>query len=197
MGARGSGRPGFFPDAEILVYLAQDAILASSDAIEELATAFRDPHVGAAYGRQLPRPGAGPIEAHGRLFNYQAAPDVRSLQCRRRLGFKTVFISNSFAAYRRSALEDAGGFPLRTVFGEDTITATRMLLNGWKIAYVAGASVYHSHEYSAREEFRRYFDIGVLHAREAWLVREFGARTAKESGTWFPRSGTCGGPMRC
>ncbi len=169
----------FFPDAEILVYLTQDAILAGPNAIEDLLTALRDPQVGVAYGRQLPRPEAGPIEAHGRLFNYPAASAVRSLDSRDELGFKTIFVSNSFAVYRRSALEDVGGFPVNTIFGEDTITAARMLLKGWKIAYVADACVYHSHEYTAWQEFKRYFDIGVLHTREAWLLREFG-RTAGE-----------------
>jgi GT2 family glycosyltransferase len=164
----------FFPDAEIFVYLTQDAILADPGAIATLLGAFHDRQVGAAYGRQLPRPEAGPIETHGRLFNYQSSSDTRSLEDRKRLGFKTIFISNSFAAYRRSALDEAGGFPLKTIFGEDTITAARMLLNGWKIAYMANACVYHSHEYSIWQEFKRYFDIGVLHAREPWLAAKFG-----------------------
>lgn len=163
----------FFPDAEILVYLTQDAILADG-ALNQLLTAFRDPSVGAAYGRQLPRPEAGPIEAHGRLFNYPALSTLRSLESRQTLGFKAIFISNSFAAYRRSALDEMGGFPADVIFGEDTITAARMVLRGWKIAYVADACVYHSHEYSLWQEFKRYFDIGVLHSRQSWLVKEFG-----------------------
>lgn len=163
----------FFPDAEILVYLTQDAILANG-AIDQLLKAFEDPSVGAAYGRQLPRREAGPIEAHGRLFNYPALSNLRSLESRQHLGFKAIFISNSFAAYRRNALDGVGGFPCDVIFGEDTVTAARMLLKGWKIAYVADACVYHSHEYSAWQEFKRYFDIGVLHNRESWLRREFG-----------------------
>lgn len=165
---------GFFPDAEIFLYLTQDAILADSGAIDQLIAPFGNSEIGAAYGRQLPRPGAGEIEAHGRLFNYPAVSDVRSLESRERLGFKAIFISNSFAAYRRNALDEAGGFPQNAIFGEDTITAAHMLLRGWKIAYVAEACVYHSHEYSASREFKRYFDIGALHARETWLRDEFG-----------------------
>ncbi|MBW4028358.1 glycosyltransferase [Acidipila rosea] len=162
------------PEAEILVYLTQDAILTSPDAIHKLIASFDDPSVAAAYGRQLPRPGAGPIEAHARLFNYPAHSQVRTLASRSELGFKAIFISNSFAAYRRSALMTTGGFPVDTIFGEDTVTAARMLLTGWKIAYVSDAAVYHSHSYTAAQDFRRYFDIGVLHAREPWLLKEFG-----------------------
>ena len=165
---------GFFPDAEILVFMTQDAILADSSALRELVAVFDDPSIGAAYGRQLPRQGCGPIEAHSRLFNYAQTSDVRSLDSRTRLGVKTIFISNSFAAYRRCALESVAGFPRHVILGEDTMTAAQLLLKGWQIAYVSDAKVYHSHEYSIWQEFQRYFDHGVLRSREPWLRDEFG-----------------------
>jgi rhamnosyltransferase len=160
--------------ADVLVYLTQDAVLAHADAISVLLASFADPLVAAAFGRQLPRPEAGPIEAHARIFNYPSKSSVRTLESRQELGFKAIFFSNSFAAYRREALMAVGGFPSDTIFGEDSITAARFLLAGWKIAYVAEAKAYHSHSYSWRQDFKRYFDIGVLHSREAWLLREFG-----------------------
>jgi rhamnosyltransferase len=162
-------------DAEILLFLTQDVELVSPDAIRLLLEAFTDPTVGAAFGRQLPRPGATPIEANARIYNYPAQSGLRTLASREQLGFKTIFISNSFAAYRRDALMAVGGFPRNVIFGEDTITAANLLLSGWKIAYVAEAEVYHSHSYTWTQEFKRYFDIGVLHARESWLLREFGS----------------------
>jgi rhamnosyltransferase len=162
------------PDAEILIYLTQDAILADRDAIANLLLTFDDPEVGATCGRQLPRHEADPIEVHARLFNYPAESNVRSLEARERLGIKSIFISNSFAAYRRRAFEAVGGFPTDVIFGEDTVLAGKLLLNGWKVAYAGNACVYHSHSYTVVEEFRRYFDIGVLHTRESWLLQEFG-----------------------
>jgi rhamnosyltransferase len=174
------------PEADVLVYLTQDALLAGSDHVLRLLGIFDDASIGAAFGRQLPRPVAGPIEAHARTFNYPASSNVRKLEDKARLGFKAIFISNSFAAYRRTALEAVGGFPRDTIFGEDTITAAKLLKAGWKIAYVAEAQVYHSHSYTWRQEFRRYFDIGVLHSREHWLIDEFGG--ASGEGGRFVRS---------
>jgi rhamnosyltransferase len=173
-------------DAEILVYLTQDAILHGPEELTNLLAAFNDRSVAAAYGRQLPRIGAGPMETHARHFNYSPESIVRDLGDRERFGFKTIFISNSFAAYRRDALMAVGGFPRDVIFGEDTITAARLLLAGWKIAYVAEAQVYHSHSYTWTQDFKRYFDIGVLHTREIWLLREFG-NTGGEGGR-FVRS---------
>jgi rhamnosyltransferase len=162
-------------EADILVYLTQDAILADAKALTRLAAAFEDPSVGAAYGRQLPRRGSNPIEAHARLFNYPAGSAIRSSEDRARIGFKSIFFSNSFGAYRRTALEQVGGFPRQSNFGEDTVVAARLLENNWRIAYVADAQVYHSHPYGLRDEFRRYRQIGKLHGSEPWLLRNFGS----------------------
>jgi rhamnosyltransferase len=174
------------PDAEILVFLTQDVEVTGADAMSRLLRAFVNPMVAAAYGRQLPRLDATRIEAHARFYNYPAQSSIRTLASREQLGFKAIFISNAFAAYRRDALIAIGGFPCDVIFGEDTITAARLLLTGWKIAYVADAQVNHSHSYTWIQEFKRYFDIGVLHAKESWLLGEFGG--AAGEGGRFVRS---------
>lgn len=162
------------PDADIVLFLTQDAVLADSESLVRLIESFSAVNIGAAYGRQLPHLNAMPIEAHARLFNYPAVSSVKSIEDAPRLGIKTAFISNSFAAYRRSALMDVGGFPSNTILSEDTYAAAKMLLHGWKIAYCADAQVYHSHNYSFIQEFKRYFDIGVFQARESWIREKFG-----------------------
>jgi rhamnosyltransferase len=166
-------------DSDVLVYLTQDALPADSHAIAALLRAFEDPTVGAAYGRQLPRKAAGPIEAHARLFNYSAVPELHSVSSIPALGFKTIFFSNSFGAYRRNALQAVGGFPLPVNFGEDTVVAARLVLAGWKIAYVAEAQVFHSHRHTLRQEFERYKCVGALHAEHAWMMREFGGASGE------------------
>ena len=91
-------------ESEILIFLTQDAIPAQPCALPRLAAAFDNPEVGIAYGRQLPRAEAGAIESHARLYNYPPQSELRTLADSQRLGLKTCFCSNSFAAYRRSAL---------------------------------------------------------------------------------------------
>ncbi len=162
-------------DCDLLIYLTQDVVLANPDAFAQLIAAFDDPKVAIAYGRQLPREGATPIEAHARAFNYPATGHVRTLADADRLGFKAAFSSDAFGAYRRAALLEAGGFPRRIIFGEDSHAAATLLLRDWKIAYCAGALAAHSHDYSMAQEFRRYFDIGVFHQAESWIVEKFGS----------------------
>jgi rhamnosyltransferase len=164
----------YLPWAEYLVFMTQDAVLAHERSIECLCRALEDEGVGAAYGRQLPRETADPIERHGRFFNYPPTSQVRSLESRAELGFKAVFFSDSFAVYRRSALESVGGFPSDAIVSEEVTVAARMLLAGWKVAYQADAIVVHSHSLTLSQEFSRYFDIGVHHGRTPWLTNSFG-----------------------
>ena len=174
------------PDAAFVVMLTQDAIPQGDDTIARLLKPFAEPSVGMAYGRQLPRPVARGIERHAGLLNYPAPSEVRGLEDRKRLGVKTVFCSDSFAAYRASALAAVGGFPEDAFFAEDQLVAGRMLIEGWRIAYRGDAEVIHSHGYSLIEEFRRYFDVGVFHGRNRWLIDTFGA--AEGEGLRFIRS---------
>jgi rhamnosyltransferase len=164
----------YAPDADVLIFMTQDAIPCDSNSFRNLLVAFADPAVGAAFGRQLPRREANSIEAHARLFNYPDKSSVRSWDSRQALGFKSIFFSNSFGAYRYDALMGVGGFSFDVIFGEDTLVVARLHRAGWKSIYAADALAMHSHDYSISEDFRRYFDIGVLHAREPWLLQQFG-----------------------
>jgi rhamnosyltransferase len=162
-------------DAEIIIFMTQDALLANSDSIKKLIDLFSDNTIGVAYGRQLPHKNSNPIGAHARIFNYPNISNLRSFEDKSYLGIKAAFISNSFAAYRRSALIEVGGFPSDTILSEDTYVAAKMLINGWKVSYCANSTVYHSHDYSFMQEFKRYFDHGVFHSKESWIREAFGS----------------------
>ena len=174
------------PEAEVVIFLTQDAVPADREALANLIRPFAEPTVGVTYGRQLPQPGAGPLASHARLFNYPEQSHVRSLADVPRFGVKTAFCSNSFAAYRRRALLDAGGFPAPSVLSEDMLAVAALLEAGWTIQYVADARVHHSHDYTAAQQFRRYFDIGVLHATSWDRLVQFG--TPEGEGWRFLRS---------
>lgn len=162
------------PACEIVVFLTQDACLATPDAMARLVRVFADPAIGAAWGRQIPHPDATPIAAHSRLYNYPAASRVVGREDVGELGIKAAFCSNSFAAYRLSAMATIGGFVSPTPLGEDMSAAGRLIKAGYRIAYVADATVHHSHDYGPTQEFRRHFDTGAFHAINPWLLDEFG-----------------------
>lgn len=161
-------------DADVLVFMTQDALPVNAAAIEKLTAVFANPQVAAAYGRQLPYEHCHLFGRHLREFNYGEQSYVRGLEDSPRFGIKTAFLSNSFAAYRRSALEEIGWFKNGLILGEDSYAGGKLLLAGHRLAYVAEAQVVHSHSYTVGQEFKRYFDIGVFHAMEPWLLAKFG-----------------------
>ncbi len=158
---------------EFAVLMTHDAVLEGRESLEELLGAFRDPKGGAAYGRQLPHLDAGQFETHFVRFNYGTVSETRSLADAARLGIKAAYISNSFGAYRLSALRACGGFPSHLILGEDTCVAVKMLLSGWRLRYCAEARVRHSHAYTIVQESQRYFDFGVLHSQLPDLMSHF------------------------
>jgi rhamnosyltransferase len=160
-------------EASIVIYLTQDAILRDKQSLASICAPFADPDVAIVCGRQLPRRKGGAIEKHARYFNYPPEYAERTLESAQGRGIRGIFNSNSFAAYRISAFNRFGQFPERIIMGEDQVAVARALLDGWKVAYAGDAVVEHSHNYSIRAEFRRYFDIGVFHRHHENLLQTF------------------------
>lgn len=162
------------PEYDIYVLLTQDTYLADPEAIHSIIKLFTDSKIGAVCGRQLPHLDATLLAQHARIFNYPAETKTKSMEDVSSLGIKAAFMSNSFSAYRKEALQEIGGFPNHVIFAEDMYAAAKMLLAGWKIGYAGNAQCHHSHNYTIIEEFERYFDMGVFHARESWIRQNFG-----------------------
>jgi rhamnosyltransferase len=160
---------------DIVVYLTQDALPLNKFSLEKLVKVLgEDERLGATFGRQIPFPDAPVFGAHLRLYNYPAESYVVGLQDKDKYGIKTPFLSNAFAAYKRKVLEEIGWFKDNLILSEDTYAGAKMLMAGYKLAYVADALVYHSHSYSLKQEFKRYFDIGAFHRIERWILNTFG-----------------------
>ena len=159
---------------EILLFLTQDALPYDAYTIDDIVKVFENEKIGAAYGRQLSYDDTNLFGKHLRQFNYGEQSYIRSKKDIEKYGLKTVFLSDSFAAYRKSTLENIGWFKDGLILGEDTYAGAKMILADWSLAYVADAQVYHSHSYTVFEEFKRYFDIGVFHQSESWILKEFG-----------------------
>jgi rhamnosyltransferase len=160
---------------DILVYLTQDALPCDGRTIETLIQPLlAEEKCGAAFGRQIAYQDATPFAKHLRLFNYPPQSCTRTYADRTALGIRAAFCSNSFAAYRRDALDEVGWFMENLLLAEDMHVCARMLMKGYTLRYIAEAVVYHSHNYTVAQEFKRYFDLGVFFEKQRWLLDEFG-----------------------
>lgn len=161
-------------NSDIIVFFTDDALPYDNCSLGKLIGAFKDEMLGVAFGRQVPYENTNIFGKHLRFFNYPEKSYIRTYDDRKKYGIKTPFLSNSFCAYRKSVLEEIGFFKDNLILGEDTYAGAKILKAGYKIGYCADACVYHSHNYSAIDEFKRYFDIGAFHKSEKWILDDFG-----------------------
>ena len=158
-------------EADILVFMTQDALPADNQLLEKLEAALEQESVAAAYARQLPQKDCRLIERYTRSFNYPEKSRIKRLEDLPRLGIKTYFCSNVCAAYNREIYVRSGGFVRHTIFNEDMIYAAGLVKAGYGVAYEAEARVIHSHNYTGRQQLRRNFDLGVSQAQHPEIFR--------------------------
>ncbi|MDE6882036.1 MAG: glycosyltransferase family 2 protein [Lachnospiraceae bacterium] len=173
-----------YSDAEYFIMMTQDAVPADVHLIEELLGQLRREKVAVAYARQIAPEGSSEIEKYTRSFNYPEQSMIKTQADLDRLGLKTFFCSNVCAAYNRRIFDELGGFVKHTIFNEDMIYAARAVEAGYGIAYTAEAKVFHSHNYTNMEQFRRNFDLGVSQAEHPEI---FAAYPSESEGIRFVR----------
>jgi glycosyltransferase involved in cell wall biosynthesis len=153
---------------EHVALLTQDAQPADEQWLARLLGGFTVAEdVAIVCGSYRPRPGASPQTAH-ELERWFAslAPDggtrvdrleltERSRPARELFGRRTFF-TDANACLRRSIWEK---IPFRDVaYAEDQALALDVLRAGYAKAFVPDAAVWHSHDYTALQQFRRAFD---------------------------------------
>lgn len=158
-----------YSEADILVFITDDAVPADQFLIERLAGAFdkkgpEGERVIMAYACQLAAKDCQFLERYTRSFNYPDTSRIKTLADLPELGIKTYFASNACCAYDRELYYAQGGFIKKTIFNEDMIFAGLAIQAGYAIAYEAKARVIHSHNYSCMQQFHRNFDLAVSQA---------------------------------
>lgn len=179
------------------LFMTQDAVPAGDRYIESLIAPLEaDGSIALVSGRQLPKPDARRFEQLVRAFNYPDEPSVRGAEDLPSYGIKTFFASDVCSAYRRTAYMECGGFaPVNT--NEDMLMAARLIALGHKVAYEPSAAVYHSHNLTPGQQFRRNREVGAFlaaHAGELMGASEIGegGRLVKAVSAQLLREGRLG-----
>ena len=155
--------------SDIAIFLTQDALPMDLQCLKKLIEPLERFRVVASFGRQIPHADSSPTEKFARLFNYPDTPAIKGLEDIPRLGIKTFFFSNVCSAIKTKEFKELGGFPENIIMFEDLIFAAKAILKGYKIAYVPDAKVWHSHNFSLVQQFRRYQDAGISLRNNAWI----------------------------
>jgi rhamnosyltransferase len=145
---------------DILVFTTQDAVPADDRWLARLVRALEGDAVAGAYGRQLPHEDATPPEQFFLDFMYGPVPRVQRVGGIEQLSFEHTLFSNVNSAIPRSVWQ-ANPFRDDVTMSEDQEWSRRMLLAGHTIVYEPEAAVRHSHAYTLREAFRRFYNSGA------------------------------------
>lgn len=183
-------------DADYVLFMTMDAIPKDNYLVEKLLSGFRcADNIAVSYARQLPKKDCNRIEQITREFNYPAQSRVQTSDDIKELGIKAYFCSDVCAMYDTSIYRSLGGFKAPAIFNEDMVYAAGALDAGYAVSYCADALVYHSHNYTGRQYYRRNFDLGVSQADhpeifERFNVKGTGMQLVRKSLAQICRSGT-------
>lgn len=172
-GTRKEGATHVTDDCDYILFMTQDAVPSDGELVKELLNGFLvndadstyntsgETIIGVSYARQLARDTSSLAEKFTRSFNYPDKDLVKSLKDIETLGIKAFFCSNVCAMYKRDIYERLGGFIDRAVFNEDMVFANKLIKNGYAIRYASKAKVYHTHDYTCKQQYKRNFDLAV------------------------------------
>ncbi|MBQ0146525.1 MAG: glycosyltransferase [Lachnospiraceae bacterium] len=149
-----------YSHADYFICMTQDAVPADDRLVEKMMDSFDDP-VKMCYARQLARDNSNEIEKITRKFNYPEESVTKNSDDTERLGIKTFFASNVCCAYERKTFDMLGGFIDKTDFNEDMMYAAELVRAGYSIRYCADAKVWHSHNYSPVQQFKRNYCLAI------------------------------------
>jgi rhamnosyltransferase len=145
---------------DVLLYLSQDAEPASEFWMSRLLEPVRDVRVAGAYARQIPRSSADPLMRFFLERTYGPEPVWRRLSGSTGVCIDDIFFSNVSSAIRHDVWEKHP-FRDQVIMSEDQYWAFDVLSAGYDLAYVPEAQVYHSHNYSLPNLFRRNWQSGA------------------------------------
>lgn len=164
-----------FDGYDYYLFLTQDAVPCNECLIENMVNAF-DENIKIVYARQIPYDDSNDIEKLARNFNYPGSSIIKCKRDIEKLGIKTFFTSNSCCMYEAEYFKKQKGFS-NTNVSEDMEFAYRTVMNGFCIKYEAVAKVCHSHSYTLKSLYKRYFQIGCFFGRNKYLA---GYKAGKE-----------------
>lgn len=162
--------------ADILVFVTQDVEIRNDNWLENLINPIKNNEVQATFSRQLTK--YKNIEKYTREKNY---PEESYVVCKNdinKMGLRTFFFSDAASAIKKDIFVKLNGYDQKKLpTNEDQYIAYKIIMNGYKIKYCSDSIVYHSHDFSLKQIYKRYYDTGKFYKQENYIDK-FGTNKA-------------------
>ncbi|WP_039657090.1 glycosyltransferase family 2 protein [Clostridium tyrobutyricum] len=152
----------------IVVFITQDVIIEDNLWLYNLTRCIIDGNCEAAFSRQICKYSG--MERYIRLKNYPNKSRIVSKDDIHKLGLMTFFFSDASSAVNREIFKKLNGYDNKNlIISEDMYLAYKLIMNGYRIKYCADSVVIHSHKFTCKQLFNRYFDTGVFFTDNSYL----------------------------
>ena len=148
--------------SKLVILLSQDVILFDENALYNLASKIDDDYI-YGFGRQICTNKS--IEKYIRKKNYPEQNYTVSKEDIERMQLMAFFSSDAFSCINRDKFIELDGYQeYNIMFAEDMLYSKFLLDAGYKKVYAADAVVEHSHKYTLKQLYKRYYETGKFHA---------------------------------
>ncbi len=148
-------------ECDILVFISQDVIMKDSKWLINLVNPIIKGEAQATFSRQICR--FENIEKYTRENNYPEKSRIVGKEDIEQLGLLTFFYSDASSAVKKSIYDELKAYDNKDlIINEDMYFAHKLILAGYKIKYCADSQIYHSHHFTLKQLYQRYFDTGVF-----------------------------------
>lgn len=175
-------KEAFESEADIIVFITQDIIIEDTKWLYNLIRDIENGKCEAAYSNQICDNNS--IEKYTRELNYPNKSVFKSKKDIEKMQLKTFFFSDASSAIKRDVFVELNGYDNRNLpTNEDMYIAYKLIMNDYTIKYCADSKVIHSHNFSLKEVYNRYFLTGRFFKQNDYLnqykVNNSGAGMAK------------------
>ena len=154
--------------ADILVFITQDIDIRDNLWLHKLIRKIENGKCEATFSRQVAKDNG--LEKYTRELNYPEKSRIVSKKDINKLGLRTFFFSDAASAIKTSIFKELKGYDGKILpTNEDQYFAYKLITNGYKIGYCADSVVYHSHNFSLKQMYKRYYDTGVFFKQNSYL----------------------------
>ncbi|MGN2368641.1 glycosyltransferase [Clostridium cagae] len=159
-----------FASGDIIIFISQDIKMKNKLWLKNLVAPIIKGECEASFSRQICENNS--IEKYTREKNYPKESRLVSKKDIEKYGLLTFFYSDASSAVSTKVYKELNAYDGKNIIiNEDMYFAHKLIHAGYRIKYCANSEIYHSHIFTFKQLYNRYFDTGVFFKENSYLMK--------------------------
>ena len=156
-------------DGDIIVFISQDIKIKNNMWLQNLINPIINGECEASFSRQIGEDNS--IEKYTRERNYPAESRIVSKEEIDKYQIRTFFFSDASSAVLSKVYWELNAYDGKDMpTNEDMYFAYKLINAGYRIKYCADSEVYHSHRFTYKQLYKRYYDTGIFFKQNPYFL---------------------------